>query len=422
MLSVADAQARVLEQVRPLPAVRLRLDGAALGLVLAEDVASDLDMPPFTKAMMDGYALRSADLPGGVGPLTVVEEITAGMTPTRALGKGEAARIMTGAPVPDGADAVVMVEHTRMAGGGKVDINEPALAPGINILPRGQEMRRGEAVLKAGALLRPQEFGLLATVGRAEVLAHPAPRVAILATGDELVDASEQPRPGQIRNGNGPMLLGQVCRAGGIPVSLGIAADRMETLRQRIALGLREDVLVLAGGVSAGKLDLVPQALAELGVRALFHKVAMKPGKPVLFGIQPRDEGSRPRLVFGLPGNPVSALVCFELFVRPALRALMGLSPGPRLVQAVLCEDFTHRTDRPTYRPARLHNTASGWRVQPVPWFGSPDLRGVTSANAFVVLPEGEHRHRAGEVFPVLCVEELDVVAACGLAATAAGR
>jgi molybdopterin molybdotransferase len=172
---------------------------------------------------------------------------------------------------------------------------------------------------------------------------------------------------------------------------------------------LRDDVLILAGGVSAGKLDLVPQALAELGVRPLFHRVAMKPGKPILFGVAPQAGATGPpRLVFGLPGNPVSSMVCFELFVRPALRGLMALPPGPRMVRATLTEDFAHRTDRPTYHPARLRAESTGWAVQPVPWIGSPDLRGVGQANAFVVLPEGDHTHRAGEVFPVLCVEEVE--------------
>ncbi len=409
MLSVAEAQKCVLEQARPLPAVATSLDPAALGLVLAEDVASDLDMPPFAKAMMDGYALRAQDLAPGGSAFTVVEEITAGTTPTCRLERGQAARIMTGAPVPDSADAVVMHEHSRPLDDGRVWIEETAVRPGLNVMARGQEMRRGEVVLRSGARLRPQEFGLLATVGRAEIRLQPAPRVAVLATGDELVDAPAQPGPGRIRNGNGPMLLAQVRRGGAVPRALGIAADRLDDLRARIADGLHDDVLVLAGGVSAGKLDLVPQALAELGVQALFHKVAMKPGKPVLFGIRPHDDaGGPPRLVFGLPGNPVSALVCFELFVRPALRGLMALPPGPRFVQAVLVEDFTHRTDRPTYRPARLRPTSTGWSVQPVPWFGSPDLRSVTEANAFVVLPQGDHRHRAGEVLPVLCVEEVE--------------
>jgi molybdopterin molybdotransferase len=233
--------------------------------------------------------------------------------------------------------------------------------------------------------------------------------VAILSTGDEIVEPSATPGPSQIRNSNGPMLTAQVVRAGGVPRYLGVASDRGESLRPLIADGLRDDVLILAGGVSAGKLDLVPQALAEVGVRPLFHKVAMKPGKPILFGVATRAGGiAPPRLVFGLPGNPVSSLVCFELFVRPALRGMMDLPPGPRMVQATLTDDFAHRTDRPTYHPARLRAEATGWTVQPVPWIGSPDLRGVALANAFVVLPEGDHRHRAGERFPVLYVEEVD--------------
>ena len=409
MLTVADALKCVLDQVRPLSPVAARLDRAALGLTLAEDVVSDLDMPPFAKALMDGYAVRSEDVAGGSGQLMVVEEITAGRTPTRALGQGEAARIMTGAPLPECSDAVVMIERTRPAQNGRVDIEDAALKPGLNIMPRGQEMRRGETVLTTGTRLRPQEFGLLATLGRATVPVHPAPQVAILSTGDEIVEPSAKPGPGQIRNSNGPMLVAQVARAGGTPRYIGIATDHGESLRPLIAEGLRHDVLVLAGGVSAGKLDLVPQALAEVGVRPLFHKVAMKPGKPLLFGVQPRPElGGPPRLVFGLPGNPVSAMVCFELFVRPALRALMALPPGPQYVQAALAEDFAYRSDRPTYHPARLEMSESGWSVRPVCWFGSPDLRGVAGGNAFVVFPEGDHQHRAGQRFPVLCVEDRD--------------
>jgi molybdopterin molybdotransferase len=409
MLSVAEAQKIVLEQVRPLPPVSATLDAGALGRVLAEDVVSDLDVPPFAKAMMDGYAVRSQDLTAGAGVLAVVEEITAGRTPSRSLAPGQAARIMTGAPLPGGADAVVMIERTEPQPGDRVRIQEGPIQGGQNVLPRGQEMRRGDTVLPAGTRLRPQELGLLATMGRTVFAVHPAARVAILSTGDEVVEPSATPGPGQIRNSNGPMLSAQVARAGGVPRYLAIAADRGESLRPLIAEGLHSDVLLLAGGVSAGKLDLVPEALEEVGVRPLFHKVAMKPGKPILFGVQRREEGDRhPRLVFGLPGNPVSALVCFELFVRPALQALMALPPGPRFVQASLAEDFAHRTDRPTYHPARLQWTDDGWSVQPVQWFGSPDLRGVGAGNAFVVLPAGDHQHRAGERFPVLCVDERD--------------
>jgi molybdopterin molybdotransferase len=400
MLAVSEAQAIVLQHARPLPPEGTPLNSQALGLVLAEDVASDLDMPPFDKALMDGYALRAGDLTEGGGTLTVIEEVTAGNTPARPVGPGQATRIMTGAPMPDGADAVVMLERTRVLDGEQVRLEEPA-RPGQNVLARGEEMRRGQTVLSAGAVLRPQEFGVLATVGRTAVRVHPRPRVALLSTGDELVDASEVPGPGQIRNSNGPMLAAQVLRAGGVPHSLGIGRDRVDDLRQLITEGLRASILILSGGVSAGKLDLVPGVLQELAVQPHFHKVKMKPGKPAFFGSR---DGT---LVFGLPGNPVSSLVCFELFVRPAIRRLAGhADPGPFEVRALLAEDFPYRSDRPTYHPAWLESRETGWSVRPVAWFGSPDLRGLTRANSFVILPAGDYLHRAGKPMAVLKVED----------------
>jgi molybdopterin molybdotransferase len=284
---------------------------------------------------------------------------------------------------------------------GRVVIEDRPPRPEQNILRRGREMQRGEVVLNAGAVLRPQEFGILATVGRTSVQAVPPPRVAVLPTGDEIVEASQLPGPGQIRNGNGPMLLAQVLRAGGSPWFLGIARDRIDHLRPLIRQGLEGDVLILSGGVSAGKLDLVPDVLRELGVEAKIQKVEMKPGKPLFFGVRERT------LVFGLPGNPVSSFACFELFVRPALRRLRGLAdPGPRLVQAELSEDFPYRTDRPTYHPAALTATERGWRVRMVPWFGSPDLLALTRANALAVLPAGDHQNRSGQHLSVICLED----------------
>jgi molybdopterin molybdotransferase len=401
MLSVAEAQALVLERARPLPPQSVPLTPAALGLVLAEAVVSDLDMPPYDKALMDGYAVRAGDLPEGRATLAVIEEVTAGHTPQRTVGPGQATRIMTGAPIPPGADAVIMIEHTGDLDGGRVQVDDRRLQPGHNVLRQGTEMRRGDTVLSPGSVLRPQEFGVLATVGRTAASIHPSPHVAVLSTGDEVVEAPERPGPGLIRNGNGPMLAAQVARAGALPRYLGIARDRLDSLRPLVAEGLKADVLVLSGGVSAGKLDLVPAVLEGLGVQAHFHKVTMKPGKPVLFG----SRGDT--LVFGLPGNPVSALVCFELFVRPALRRLMGhAEAGPRTIQVPLAEDFAYRSDRPTYYPARLEVTDDGWRVRAVPWFGSADLRSLTAANALVVLPAGDHRHQAGQKFPVLTIEE----------------
>lgn len=399
MLSVAEAQAIVLQHARPLSPKSTTLDAAALGLILAEDVASDLDMPPFDKALMDGFAVLASDLADGQAVLTIIEEVMAGQTPQKTVTTGNAARIMTGAPIPEGADAVVVVERSQQLDGNRVRL-EDRTKPRQNILPRAREMQKGQTILQAGTILRPQEFGLLAAVGRTSAMLHPNPTVAILSTGDEVVEASQIPGPGQIRNSNGPMLLAQVARAGGIPRCLGIARDRLEHLRPLVTEGLKADILILSGGVSAGQRDLVPEVLDEAGVQAHFHKVAMKPGKPVLFGTRQQT------LVFGLPGNPVSSLICFELFARPAIRQLQShAEPGPFLVEAVLQEDFTHRSDRPTYHPALLAHGQQRWQVWPVPWFGSADLRGLAAASAFVVFPAGEHRFQAGQAFPVLKVE-----------------
>jgi molybdopterin molybdotransferase len=405
MLSVSAAHEQVSRHAAPLPPTTAALDAAALGLVLAEDVASDLDMPPFDKSLMDGYAVRAGDLKDGRAVLTVIEEVTAGQTPTLSLSAGQATRIMTGAPIPTGADAVVMIERTKMLDDRRVEIEEKAPAKsGQNILPRAHEMRQGQVVVKAGARLRPQEFGVLASVGRTSALVHPAPVVAILSTGDELVHPHQKPGPGQIRNGNSPMLLAQVCRAGGVPRLLDIARDRVEHLRSLITDGLHADILLLSGGVSAGKLDLVPGVLADVGVEPHFHKVEMKPGKPIFFGTWQKDD--RKALVFGLPGNPVSSLVCFELFVRPAIARLCGLTEAcPCMIQAALQEDFNYRTDRPTYYPGSLSLSATGYEVRPVAWFGSADLCGLLPANTFIFVPPGEHRFAARQSVPVLKVE-----------------
>jgi molybdopterin molybdotransferase len=350
--------------------------------------------------MMDGYAVRSNDVSAGQTTLTVIEEVVAGRVPSRPIEAGQATRIMTGAPLPQGADAVVMIEKTRPAGESQVLVDGGPVRVGQNVLHQGQEMRRGERVLNPGMVVRPQELGLLAAVGRTSVLAYPRPQVAILVTGDELVTAEQTPGPGQIRNSNGPLLAAQVQRAGGIPRVLSIARDQPESLKDAIQDGLTDPILVLSGGVSAGKLDLVPGVLQEMGVRAHFHKVAMKPGKPVFFGTR------EAKLVFGLPGNPVSALVCFELFVRPAIRRLAGhADPGPFFVPAILAKDFLQTSDRPTYHPAQLHVSESGWTVEPVPWHGSPDLRSLGRANAFALFPAGNQLYPVGQTVSVLEVE-----------------
>jgi molybdopterin molybdotransferase len=401
MLSVAEAQNVILQHARPLSPETMPLAVPALGRVLAEDIVSDVDSPPHDKAMFDGYAIQVADLAGGHATLTVLEEVLAGQVPRRTVAAGQASRIMTGAPIPPGADGVIPRESTRTLPDGSVEIQHPPPRAGHNILRQGSEYRRGQVVLSSGTPLRPIEFGVLATVGRTTARVIPMPRVAIVATGDELVEPGWSPGPGQIRNSNGPMLLAQSARAGGEPIYLGIARDTVDSLRSLITGGLLANILLLAGGVSAGQRDLVPGVLQDARVTAHFHKVELKPGKPLFFGTHEWPDGVK-TLVFGLPGNPVSSFVCFELFVRPALRRLAGLADAAQVLQASLLQDFPYRTDRPTYHPALLEVSASGWQVQPVAWGGSADLHGLTRANALVVLPAGERVHRAGELFPVV--------------------
>jgi molybdopterin molybdotransferase len=386
MLEVADARAVVLRACKPLAAAPTPL-ADALGRVLAEDVRADLDSPPFTKSLMDGYAVRAAD----GSSLRLAAVVAAGDPPGATVGPGEAVRIFTGAPLPDGADAVVMVEKTEPAEpriGEPVRLTEP-VKPGQNVLPRGREMRAGDVVLPAGTAITPAAVGLLAGVGRATVSTVRPPRVAVLATGSELVEADARPGPGQIRNSNGPMLAAQAARAGAVPRYLGIGRDDANILAAMIRDGLENaDVLILAGGVSVGAFDLVPGVLRDLGVEAHFHKVRMKPGKPLLFGT------TGDKLVFGLPGNPVSSFVCFELFVRPALRAVAGhRDPGPMTTTLPLGEPLSAKNDRPTFHPAKLEGTA----VRPLPWFGSADLRALLTADALLALPPGEVRYEAGQ-------------------------
>ena len=401
MLTVPQALDLILETTAPFPAERLPLS-ASLGLVLAEDVIADADSPPFDKALMDGYAVRTADLQSANAKLTVVEEITAGRVSIRTIQPREAARIMTGAPIPDGADAVVRLEETTIDDGDEsVTITTAGIAPGNDMLKQGTVMRAGDSVLKTGRQLRPQEIGALAEMGIADVPVRRRPSVAILATGDELVSVSESPGPGQIRNSNGAMLAAQVSRAGGDAVPLGIARDNRDDLGAKIREGLGHDVLLLSGGVSAGKLDLVPSELDNAGVRQVFHKVNVKPGKPVWFGI--REDGNKSCLVFGLPGNPVSSMVCFELFARTALRRLMGHDdPRPPMQSARLKHSHSFHGDRATYHPCRVENEA-GQTVVTIPkWLGSADLQSTVNCNALAVFEPGERQFEAGDAVDVI--------------------
>ena len=317
MISVEQALQLILEQTWPATGESVSL-AESDGRVLIEEVLSDLDSPPHDKSMVDGYAVLRSDLESLPVKLRVQEEVTAGQVPQAPLQPGLATRIMTGAPVPAEAEAVVMVEQTQTSSDADgiewVEIAEVRLPESGNIMLQGTSLRAGEVILSAGRTIRPLEIGLLAEVGRHQVQVSLVPSVAILSTGNELVDVDQSPQAGQIRNSNGPLLNALVQRAGAKPVPLGIGRDDLDDLRQLVAQGLQEDVLVLSGGVSAGVLDLVPQVLQELGVEQIFHKVNLKPGKPLWFGVNADTQ----TLVFGLPGNPVSSLVCCELFVRPA--------------------------------------------------------------------------------------------------------
>ena len=403
MLTVAKALQQVLEQARPLAPVTLARD-ETLGLVLAEEVTSDIDSPPHDKSIVDGYAICASDLSSGKAELTLLEEVTAGMVPTQEVRLGTTTRIMTGAPLPAGADAVVMIERSELSTSGaqsRVTLDDPRVKLGQNIVRRGSSIRRGDRVLERGTQLDPVAIGVLAEVGRAQVQVIPAPRVAVLATGNELVVPEQIPDPGQIRNSNESLLLA-CARGGGHPaLGLGIARDDRESLRERISAGLEADVLLLSGGVSAGVLDLVPGVLAELGVQQVFHKVQLKPGKPIWFGVSSR--GSQRTLVFGLPGNPVSGLVCFELFVREALYALRGIDRttsniAPRTSVAKLGTEFIQRGDRPCYHPGTIRYSQGETIVTPLRSSGSGDLRSMIAATVLIIFPPGDRTFATGEI------------------------
>lgn len=402
MLSVAEALSQILSEVQAAAPVELPL-GDAMGRVQAEDVLSDMDSPPFDKALMDGYAVVASDIRAGGTRLEVVEEITAGIVPQRMVESGEATRIMTGAPLPEGADAVIKVEETELDDGDprQVRIQADSALPGQNLIRRGTNKLAGEVVVQAGTLLQAPELAALAEMGCHEVRVFPQPRVAVLATGDELVPIHSQPQPGQIRNSNETMLCAQIQQAGAVAVPLGIARDERSELAARIDAGLEADVLLLSGGVSAGVLDLVPSELQRAGVEQVFHKVRVKPGKPLWFGVL--RQGDRSKLVFGLPGNPVSSMVCFELFVRPALRRLMGVDPAePQTRAARIAHSHSHRGARPTYFPASISLTGDGLSVSLANWHGSSDLQSTVGTNGMVVFPPEPVECSAGDTVEVI--------------------
>ncbi len=373
------------------------LEGA--GQVLAEPIVADRNFPPFARAMRDGFAIQASDLSQLPANLEVVGEIKAGAKsgdiPT--LKPGQAAAIMTGAPAPVGSDAVVMVEYTSRDAG-RVQITK-SVAAGDNIAPVASEAKRGERLLSPGTRLDFAAIAVAASVGKSRLLVYSKPKVAILSTGDEIVDIDVPPSATQIRNSNSYSLAAQVEAAGGEPVLLPIAPDEPARLRELIADGLESDLLLLAGGVSMGKYDLVEQVLAEFKAEFFFTGAKIQPGKPVVFGRVP----SADVYFFGLPGNPVSTMVTFELFARPVIDALAGMSPRKlTFLKARLKSEIKTKTGLKRFLPAILSGEFENAEVELAAWQGSGDIASMARADCYVVIPPDREKIAAGELVPVM--------------------
>jgi molybdopterin molybdotransferase len=375
---------------RTLPAIETVDLEYAAGRVLADDVAADRDTPALARSVRDGYAVRAADLPG---ELQVIGEVRAGEQFPGEVGRGQAVEIMTGAPLPAGADAVVMVEHTRRVNG-RVQIDRSA-EPSQFINPRGSEAAAHETVLHRGKRLDYTDVAMLATFGHGTVAVYRKPSVALIATGDEIVEVGEKPRDFQIRNSNIYSLAAQVGRAGGSARILPVARDTEQHTRTMIEQGLTADMLLLSGGVSAGKYDVVEKVLDGLGARFFFDRVLIQPGQPLVFG------RAQERFFFGLPGNPASTMVTFEIFARAALELLSGQEEiSLHMPLARLTREFRHKTGLTRFLPARL--SADGGEVTPLGWSGSGDVPALTRANAFLVADATRGEYAQGDLIQVL--------------------
>jgi molybdopterin molybdotransferase len=390
----------------------------AAGRVLAEPISADRDIPPFPRSTRDGYAIRAADLATLPTKLKVIGEIKAGPTQVPStLNRGEAFSIMTGAPVPQGADAVVMVEYTSSQGD-SVEITK-GVAPGENIVAQGAEAKRGTLLLEPGTRLNEAAIALAASVGKSQLQVFVRPRVAVLSTGDEIVEINAEPGPAQIHNSNSYSLAVQIQKAGGEPVLLPIAPDESRRLRELIEEGLQSDLLIMTGGVSMGRYDLVEQVLAELEAEFFFTGAKIQPGRPVVFGQVPyscgsgrlaRSGDSAPsseklshKYFFGLPGNPISTMVTFELFARPILEALAGMFSRPlTFLHARLKSDIRVKTGLTRFLPAILSGKHEGSLVEPVLWQGSGDIAARSRANCYVVIPPDREHIPAGEWIAVM--------------------
>ena len=393
MLSVEEALERILGEFHPLGPERVPIL-EALGRVLAEDVYAGEDIPPYANSSMDGYAVQAADTAGASRQaprrLHVIADLAAGYVSEMEVTPGAAIRIMTGAPIPPGADAIVRVEDTQ-AQGEWVDVFVKVPA-GLYIRPAGEDVHQGELVLQRGMIVRPPEIGMLATLGHPAVQVVRRPRVAILATGDEVVEIDAPLAPGKIRNANSYSNAAQVLQCGGIPIMLGIARDRVQELTEKIRAGLAQgvDLFLTSGGVSVGDFDVVKDVLAAQG-EINFWRVRMKPGKPMAFGRLSfrAKRGISLVPVLGLPGNPVSVMVAFEMFVRPAILKMLGMTALARpTVEAVLMDGVKDKDERRHYLRARVEQQEGEYRAYLTGEQGSGILSSMVKANALVVIPE----------------------------------
>lgn len=398
MISVDMAVDIAINAVVPLQPRKVYFENA-LGYCLAQDIPSDINMPPFDRSAMDGYAVVAEDCVSPPVELTVIEDIAAGHVPARRVLRGQASKIMTGAAVPEGANAVVKFEETEASASARVKILK-SVSKGNNISRCGEDMKIGQVVLQKGMLVRPQEIGILATVGKPNVEVYPAPTVGVASTGSELVDVNSKPSSVQIRNSNGYSLAAQARRLKADVEIMGIIKDNKEDTRTVIQKGLAKDILILSGGVSMGEYDLVGDTLKDLNTHIYFEKVALRPGKPVIFGKKDNT------LIFALPGNPVASFVTFELFIHPVIRKMMGFTTLQRTtLKALLETDVPVKRKRREYRPAFLRLQNDTWTVSPVEWHGSADLLATTRANCLLIIREDAEKLTKGQPVNVVVLD-----------------
>jgi molybdopterin molybdotransferase len=395
MISAQEAQAIILDSIQPIGTEAVSLHEAH-GRVLALDIVAGESVPGFDNSSMDGYAVRHADLNSAPVVLSIVDEVSAGRTPSREVKRGEAVRITTGGQIPRGADAVVRVEWTELEDDLHVRILKPVGA-GQNIRRAGEDIKAGQTVLSSGRELRAPELGVLASLGFDSVTVYQKPRVAILVTGNELTMPDQPLPPGKIRNSNSFTLRGLILESGAIPVDIGIARDDHQEMKEKLVQGLESDVLLTSGGVSVGKYDLMQEVMKEVGVEVKFWKVNIKPGMPLLFGMY----GHKP--VFGLPGNPVSTTVTFLKFAKPALRKMAGVvnpEMGLRL-RAELLHDI-EKTDGKRHFIRGIFNTHNGkLTVASTGSQSSGVLTSLVKANCLIIIPEETERLKTGDLVEV---------------------